>query len=102
MLFVVIFEILVKGMAAAFCEQRLQHHVLAAAFGKVSAISFPQRRNPGIAVLLVDLSALVAVSAVQCLPSHCKSSGEFIRESSLHEVPAKSSGRGPTTTESGT
>ena len=62
-------QIGVKRFRARLGEQRLQHHVLAPAFGEVLAIGLAKAADPRVAVLLVDAASRVAMPAIQTFSS---------------------------------
>src|SRR6202140_1389623 len=69
-LFVMLAQIGVQRIRAGLGEQRLEHHVLAAAVGEMLAIGLAQRTDAGVAVLPVDAARRIAMPAVQALSGH--------------------------------
>ena len=72
-LFVVMLQIVVQQLRSGLFQQRFKHHVLAVALGEGRAVFLAERADPGVAVLLLDPAALVAMAAVKtamCL-CHC-------------------------------
>ena len=65
-------QIGVKRLRTGFSEQRLEHHVLAVAFGETFAVFLSQGSDPCIAVLFFNSAAFVAVAAIQSTTSPCQ------------------------------
>jgi len=80
---VVLSQIVVQRGRARFFEQRLEHHVLATAFGKTGAVFFSQRAYLGVAVLLVNFAAFVPVAAVKAAMPLCHSALLWIASKQL-------------------
>jgi hypothetical protein len=70
---VVMTQVFVQRSGARFFEQRLEHHVLATAFGETGTVLFAQRTYSGVAVLLVDFAAFVTVAAIKAAMPLCHS-----------------------------
>src|ERR1700730_10068322 len=60
-------QVSVQRFRAGLGEQGPEHHVLAAALGKMLAIGLAQRADTGVGMLLVDAAGRIAMPAVQTL-----------------------------------
>jgi hypothetical protein len=52
-----------------FLQQRLQHHVLAPAYGKTRAVLLAQRADLGVTVLALNSTAFVTVAMIEAFPA---------------------------------
>jgi hypothetical protein len=63
-------QISVQRFRAGLGQQRLEHHVLAAAFREMLAIGLAQRPDAGVAMLFVDAARRIAMPTVQSFLGH--------------------------------